>query len=359
MAGSLGKRRHLLIDKMTIHVNTDSLSHEISYKRLREIMDGYEILLGTLEDSRTYNPNDSRTKQQEKSEDRLSHMLYLSPAVEGSYACEARLYDDSDEVNEPPLPLYGEGFDRVLRVIDCVASGDGERFEEVVPSRLARTEVLKGVEKVSPKADEKISVVVGLKQESIVELKQAEVIPFERLKPVEDKYTDAEVIGRIAQVDFEGKKLWLRPGKATKKFCIEYDSEIEDRLMEARHELMTVKCKVKYNINGDIADIIDADGIEELQLKDIDISEFEVDGVKHHFEVPITVKVELDETGQVYIATYDQLQLCVYAEHQDELRQEIEGDLEWRWSEIAMADDSELAPDALAVKRTFHELVGD
>lgn len=358
MTSDKEQRKHQLIDKMTIHVETDSLSHEISYDRLREIMDGYETLLGTLEDDRTYDPNDTRTQLKERPEAKLNHKLYLSPATEGSYACEALLYDDS-EYNEPNLPLYGEGFGRVLKVINCVADGNRDKFEEAVPSRLARVKILEGVEKVSPKVNEKISVSAGLRQVTVVDLKQAEIIPFEQLKPVEDGYTDAEVIGRIVRVDFEDKKLWLKPNGTTKKFDMRYDPEMEDRLMEARHELMTVKCKVRYNINGDIADVIDADGIEELQLKNIDIAGFEADGMRHSFKIPITVTVRLDETGQVYLGTYDPLELCVYAEHQEELHQEIEGDLAWRWSEIAMADDSELAPDALAVKRTFHELVGD
>lgn len=351
-------RHHRLIDKMTIHVDTGDDSHEIAYDRFREMLDGYETLLGTLEDDRTYNANDTRTQQQETSDMKLSHMLYLLPATEGSYACEARLYDDSEEMNRT-LPLYGEGFTRVLEVIDCVAEGNAEKFVEEVPSRLARTRVLEGVRKVSPKSGEQITVITGGKQKKAVSLKQAEIIPFDSLKPVEDEYTDAEVIGKIVMVDFENKKLWLRPNGATKKFGIDYDPDIEDRLMKTRYQLMTVKCKVKNNLNGDIGDIIDADGIEELELRDIELKSFDANGQTIKFKSPIVVTVSLDETGQVYIATYDQLELCAYAEHQDELRQEIEDDLAWRWTNIAMAPESDLAPDAVAVRKAFRGLVGD
>ena len=343
---------------MTIHVDTGDGSHEIAYDRFREMLDGYETLIGTLEDDRTYNVNDTRTQQQETSDMKLSHMLYLLPATEGSYACEARLYDDSDEVNKT-LPLYGEGFTRVLTVIDCVSEGNAEKFAEEVPSRLARTRVLEGVKKVCPRNNEQITVITGINQQQKVSLKQADIIPFDFLKPVDDEYTDVEVIGKIVMVDFENKKLWLRPNGASKKFGMNYDPAIEDRLMETRYQLMTVKSKVKYNLNGDIGDIIDVDGIEELELRNIEVKSFDADEVIHRFKSPIVVTVELDETGQIYIATYDDLELCVYAEHQDELRQEIEDDLAWRWTNIAMAPEKDLAPDAIAVRKAFRDLVGD
>lgn len=356
MAEEVKMKNHRLVDKMVIHVDTDELGHEISYDRFREILDGYETLLGTLEDNRTYNPNDTRTQQQESAEMKLSHKLYLSPATEGSYQVEARLYDDSDDV-QPTLPWENQGFARVFRVIDCASSGDTEKFAEAVPSKLARLRVIEGLKKVSPQPTERITVTSGLQGEHTTELKQANIIPFEQLRPVEDEFDDAEVIGKIALVDFESKKLQLRPNGSTRRFPVQYDPEIEDRLMETRYKLMTVKCKVKYNINGDIAEIIDADGIEELELRPVEIKSFVADGVEHSFDHPITVTVELDETGQVYLGVFDELNLCVYAEHQDELRQEILDDLAWRWSAIAMAPEDELAPDAIAVRRTFRDLV--
>lgn len=349
-------KNHRLVDKMVIHVETEELGHEITYDRFKEILDGYEMLLGILEDDRTYNPNDTRTQQQETADMKLSHKLYLSPAVEGSYSVEARIYDDSED-GQPALPFEGQGFERVLTVIDCAVSGDADKFAEAVPSKLGRLRVIEGVKRVSPKPSEKITVTSGLTAEKTTHLKQADVIPFHKLQPIEDEYVDSEVIGTIALVDFERKTLWLRPKSATKRFKMQYDPEIEDRLMDARYKLMKVNCKVKYNINGDIAEIIDADGIEELELRPVEIDSFDCDGVTHTFEHPITVTVELDETSQVYLGVFEELDLCVYVEHQDEMRQEILDDLAWRWSAIVMADEDELAPDAIAVRNAFRDLV--
>ena len=347
---------HRLVDKMVIHVETDELGHEIAYDRLCEILDGYEGLVGTLEDSRSYDPDDARTKQLESTEKKLSHKLYLSPATEGSYAVEARLYDDSDAL-QPVLPLWEQGFERALNVIDFVSKGDATRFAKEIPSRLARQNILDSVRKISPRSNERIRVASGNTFDKIVDLKQSRDIPFDRLRPVEDKLHDAEVIGHIASVDFESKKLNLRPEGSKKRFSIPYEEELEDRLMEARHELMVVKCKVRYNINGDIAEITDADGIEKLVLHDVNVESFESDGITHFFKKPITVTVRLDDTGQIYLGTYEKLALCVYTEHQDEMRREILDDLAWRWSAIAQADEKELAPDAVAVRKAFLSLV--
>ncbi len=358
MAEDSGKMNHRLVDKMVVHVETAELGHEISYDRFREIFDGYDALLGTLEDTRSYNPNNTRTQQQETADMRRSHRLCLSPATEGSYAVEARLYDDSENIDRP-LPLYGEGFTRVLRVIGCAARGDVDAFIQEVPSKLARKNVLEGLKKISPQPSEKITLTSGLMLDSTTELKRADIIPFPKLQPIEEEYVDAEVIGHIVLVDFENKRLQFRPNGATRRFGIQYDPEIEDRLVETRYKLMTVKCKIRHNVNGDIADIADADGIEELELHPIEVSSFEADGVTHTFKSPITVAVELDETNQVYIGVFKELDLCVYVEHQDEMRREVLNDLAWRWTEIAMSKEEELAPDAIAVRNTFLDLVVD
>lgn len=351
-------RNHRLVDKLEIHVDTDGLTDEISYDRLREIMDGYDILLGTLADSRTYDADDARVQQQESTEMKLSHKLYLSPAKEGCYSATALLYDDSEEQIQE-LPIYGTGFERVLRVIDCAATGDVEQFSQMVPSKLARKRVLDGVAKVSPGDGERMKIVSGIDERKTTELKQAKVIPFNKLQPVEEDYTDAEVIGRIVVVDFEKHRLFLRPSGATKRFSVDYDPEMEDRLMATRHELMCVKCRVKYNVNGDIQDIKEADGIEALDLKDIEIARFDADGRTYTFKKPIVVRVGLDETGQVYIGTNDVLGLVVYAEHQDELLDEINADLAWRWTSLAQETEDNLAPDAVSVHRALLELVAE
>lgn len=351
-----GNKKHRLVDMLEIHVDTDGLEHEIAYERLCEILDGYDILLGTLADERTYNADDVRVQQQETTEMKLSHKLYLSPAKEGSYIATALLYDDSEEQAQE-LPFYGTRFEHALKIINDAANGDVKQFNQMVPSKLARKRVLEGVGKVSPAEDERIRVTSGVEDRKTTELKQAKLIPFQKLQPVEEDYTDVEVIGRIVVVDFERHKLSLRPKAVTKRFTLDYDPDMEDRLIAARHKLMCVKCKVKYNINGDIENIKDADGIEALDLKDIEVSEFEAAGAIHAFKEPIVVQVGLDETGQVYIGNYDPLGLVVYAEYQDELLEEVKADLSWRWTDLAQESEDNLAPDAIAVRRTLLDLV--
>lgn len=89
----------------------------------------------------------------------------------------------------------------------------------------------------------------------------------------------------------------------------------------------------------------------------MEVRSFVADGVEHSFERPLAVTVELDGRGQVYLGTVDGLGLCVHAESRDELAREVLDDLAWRWSAIATASEDELAPDAVAVRRTFLDLV--
>lgn len=67
---------------------------------------------------------------------------------------------------------------------------------------------------------------------------------------------------------------------------------------------------------------------------------------------PIVFMPTLDaETGSIYVAADDVLGVDTYGETRRELAAELEAQLRMRWEDYALADDSELAADARALKR--------
>ncbi len=67
---------------------------------------------------------------------------------------------------------------------------------------------------------------------------------------------------------------------------------------------------------------------------------------------PIVFMPTLDaETGSIYVAADDVLGVDAYGETRRGLAAELEAQLRMRWEDYALADDSELAADAKALKR--------
>ncbi len=96
--------------------------------------------------------------------------------------------------------------------------------------------------------------------------RKATIIPFEQLRPIEEDSTTLKLSVKVALVDFERKKLQLRP--MAHGTLPQFNTTPGNRRpsVETRYKLMRGYMQVKYNVNGDIAEIIDADGIEELEL---------------------------------------------------------------------------------------------
>lgn len=348
---------HRFVDEIELDIDTDGLGHEISFVRLQEIIEGYSQLLATVNDEKSHDPNDARTVLNESSDKKASHALYLSPARAGSFKNNLAIYDDSDE-DMGTLPLDGIGFTPAFKIIRSVAENDVREFEARLPSKLARSRALDAIAKLCPKDNEVIRTESSRDPEINMELPKTRMIDFDDLRPVCDDYVDAIVIGTISSVDFESHTLKFRPSKSQRKYTVGYDPDMEDRLVASRKRPMTVNCQVRYDLNGNIADVINAEGVEELELGDITIDKFEYDGNVIEFEKPLLVEVELDEdTGQVFIGRCDPLGMIVYAEYQGDLVDEIRADLEWRWGNIALAPDDALSPNAIETKKAFLGLV--
>ena len=358
MAEGQKDRHHRLIDELDIDIETEGLEDEISFTRLQEIIEGYNTLLGTVNDERSYNSDDTRVSAPESAEKKASHAIYLSPARKGCWAATARVYDDS-ESEEQTLPLRGEGFTPIINIVSAIGNGNISEFEELLPSRFARKRALEAAEKICSKPNETIRVVSVNNPQIAIDIPKARDVDFTAFRPTSSSFTDGVVIGYITGVDFEGHKLSLRPNKDSRKFTIEYDPDIEDRLIMARKSPMVVNCSVRYDLNGNIAEIKDAAGIEELTIFDISVESFtSLSGDIVDFKEPLVVTVSLDEdAGQVLIGENGDLGVVVYAEHQGDLREETLNDLAWRWDAIALASDDDLASDALSIKKRFLEMV--
>lgn len=350
-------RARRLVDKMSIHISTEGLGDEISFARLKEILDGCDALLDIVSDERSYDPNDGRASRRRTSEAKTSHAIYLAPASRGCYCTDALLYDESVEP-QIRIPFTETGFKPALSLVEAVSNEDAAALAAQIPSRCAQDEAVREIEKILPKEKERISVAAGEDGSERTVLKKAGLIDFASLRLVTDKYTEGTIIARVVAVNFESKWMSLKPIKGTKRFKIDYDPDIEDRLISNRQKPMTVNCRYKYDINGDISDVKDASGIEELELRPISVSEFEVDGRMVRFRAPLSVEVSLDpESGQIFVAEYEPLGMVVFAEHQDEIRGEVLEDLAWRWSYIVKAPEEVLGDDAVAVRRNFLGLV--
>ena len=89
--------------------------------------------------------------------------------------------------------------------------------------------------------------------------------------------------------------------------------------------------------------------MEPIRVKEIKTS----DGV-YKFNPAITIDSMVDsDNGELYIAEYSDFDMFVYAETPEDIINEVKEHISWLLSNIASADDENLASSAIRIKNTI------
>lgn len=335
-----------LLGSLDLHIETEGQESEIDFSRLMELLDGYKDIVLALNDSSIDNVNDHRTNIRERED----LVFRLAPAREGSYAQLLNVYktDKQTEIE------FSGGLNEVTGIIGLVQNNDVDGFRNQIKSPTVALRALEGVKKVLPKEGEIIRIKIN---DDDYVLPKDKIIDFDAFKYGDNEYLDAQVNGQIVSVDFENKQMKIKAEGSGKKFSVRYCKELEEQLLRNRKELMSVKCQVRYDIHGNIADIKNADGLEELVLLPIEIEGFESNHQHYSFASKLIIQPTLDETKQIFIAEYKPLELLVYAEFLEDLIDEILYDIMWKWDNFVASDENNLADDAIRVREELLKMV--
>lgn len=358
------KRR---IDSAVIHMagGTDTPDeHSIPVDQLIDMLQGLEDIVSGLADGRRLDFSDSRQRAQLTDDEKRHYRLFARPCEVGSFQQVVDLYDTRDSVQnlDPLFDGCETTFSEAIEIVHCVSNGDKEQFDELVRSSSVAARVLNGVEKMCPRGTETIEL---KKVDDAGKFKSVTIPPEAKARIIEWKTLcegpfPKEVIAKVTAVDFDSKKLTLKPLGGGRKLKAPYSDELQDSVLKDVHEgKWKLLCTARMTPNGEIEEIESVEGLEQLSLRrDIEIDSFECGGKKITFRNPLIVSEALDsDIGQAFVVEVPDLDIIVYSEFQGELIPALRDELSNKWDWIVQCPDDELTPRALRVKRKFMSLV--
>jgi hypothetical protein len=179
---------------------------------------------------------------------------------------------------------------------------------------------------------------------------------LEVIAPEADRQDQRTVTGELESINFSERKVTiLYPVNNQELECI-YEDSVEEMLLENRRRLIQVTGRV----------VVDADHmpkkiIEVTDIKDLDMSPFEVDQIRHGsvaLRARRTLELEptLDESKQYLTLLQSELGIDVFAETREKLRSELFEQIAMLWTEYALAPPEQLSPEAIRLKGSLLNL---
>lgn len=244
--------------------------------------------------------------------------------------------------------------DNVKAAIESIARNKIDDLSRIIPDYTRRKKVIDAVKGMLPKRGSNFSFTLKDSVDGTI-CQSTEL--WEGIKSVtiqpNDQVPQFTVTGRLAQINFDDRKLTIiyPPTQRTLE-CI-YDESIEDMLLENPREMIQVTGSVIMHPDDTPEKIVDVISIEEL-----DLSPFYVTEVPHNdgilkFRKQYTFNVTQDESKQLLLIEKPELGVDIIAYTRDELDQELMDEISDLWSNYAERDEQELTPDAIVLRKTL------
>jgi len=272
---------------------------------------------------------------------------------EGSYK-QAMSFDYIGE--EDTLQTAEKSLEKIEDTLKFVIDGDEPKIIHAFPNVKVRSKVLSHVKQAFPTLSSDFYVeIAGMSRSNAINSrviqKNITSIMDNTQNAVEEQMT--VVTGRLIRIDFEEKKIViLYPVNKRSLDCF-YNEDVEDMLLENRRMLVQITGMVEIDENDFPKKITDAISIQEIDLSPIEIDCVNYGDKKLRFKERLVLTPELDESEQFYTIEYPKYNLNTFANTRKEMIDGIESDIAMLWKEYAKAEDSELAEDALELKRTL------
>jgi hypothetical protein len=285
---------------------------------------------------------------------RKRYTLRLATPEPGSYALPLSLSDESPQLTVPVLPTRVL-LPRLRKVCGAIAEGGGQTaLGKIVPDSIYRLRLLQEFRKILPKKGEAwaFGFSAGGEPEVVLTAKTRDSIE-EWLKVPEDRRETA-VIGQLQSIDFAQKLVVILYPPTNQELVCLYREEIEDTLVDARHEMFQVIGQFVLDDNGHPKRLTDVRSIEPVDLAAVLLSSVEHAGHEYALSPPIAVQPDLDEeTQQYFVAEIAELGICAQGRTRDALLDDIASQVAFLWAEYAVATESELSEDAIELRKVL------
>lgn len=284
------------------------------------------------------------------------YQLRCEVPTEGSYALPAYV-----EAVQPSL----EFLDQVDKVVGqfrdvAVALGNQNRgaVAGVIRDSMIRRRVVEAFQQLGPKPGSGWHLDLGVQAET-VRLGEDWQRKVRKLFVSSEAEPDRETVnGELIEINFIRHQFMIRPKGSNRTLTINYAEELEDLLVDSRRELIQVTGRVLRDEDGELKDIYDVEEIAPLDLSPLELSEVEYSGLRLKLRQPVQLQPKLSEDQPPFLTVeYPELGIDVLAGQVTGLMDEIAVDLAMLWRTYALAEDQELAPQALALKHRLLEAI--
>jgi hypothetical protein len=134
-----------------------------------------------------------------------------------------------------------------------------------------------------------------------------------------------------------------------------YDVEIEDFIIGTLKDMIQVTGRVQLDASGHPDKIINATSINELDLSTVKLSKISASDVTLELRQPFIIEPRFSE--QEVILEWPAFHIIASGVTREDAIYTFEEDFVWLWKEYGMANDNELTPDALQLKKDLLALI--
>jgi hypothetical protein len=170
--------------------------------------------------------------------------------------------------------------------------------------------------------------------------------------PKETEPDRETVNGELIEINFADRQITILPIGSNRQLKITYQDAMEDFLLENRRAVIQITGRVSRDENGELKNMFDLESMSPLDLSPLEINEVEHDGMRLRFRQPAHLVPQLSEDNPQFVRIEEpSLGLDAFAGTVTDLVDEVAEDLVVVWKNYARAEDADLAPKALELKR--------
>lgn len=272
----------------------------------------------------------------------------------GGYTIPAEIGNPKERLFDPAI-MHSVAT-KFKEIATAAGSGDGDQFRSLIPDRNYRAGLLKALKESQPPARSGLNLSLeDVAGAPFVRGPEAR-IAFASLEAQPSKdhgYVPGYVAGTLVEMKFEDRQFGLKLASGRQIQAI-YAEHYENILTDHPRDLIQVFGNVTYDDQGKVKSIVDVSDILEVDVSDIQINEFSVDGEKYNLSDEWHFTVIFDEADGLY-----QLEgphdILLASETRSELEEALEAEIELLWREYGCARDDELSPKAQQLAETLRK----
>ena len=134
---------------------------------------------------------------------------------------------------------------------------------------------------------------------------------------------------------------------------MDYPLQLEPMLEHNKRERLRLHGRPKLNNAGDITSFAELTSIGEVESRLAPIVEFSSGGQRVGSNRSLSIPATFDFESRLFVFSDPALGIDAYSDQYEGLRDVVREELDVVWRNYALAADSELAPDALLLKKAL------